>query len=178
MRKKTKNKQSTGFTLLEVLISIGVFAAISSIIVTVLFISFRASKKSEVVVSLKQNGDSVLSQIVKSIRYAQSLDNPVSCTTPVTRSSITITSILDNAQTTFSCPVGAATSISSNSAALLDSSIVAVSACSFTCSQPTINDPPTITVEFTLSARNTTNFVETTGAIPFQTAVTLRNFSR
>jgi type II secretory pathway pseudopilin PulG len=175
--KKRKKSKITGFTLLEVLISIGVFVAVGSIIITVLFTSFRATKKSEVLVSLKQNGDSVLSQIVRNIRYAQSLDNPPACVAPVTQSSITITSLSDNAQTTFSCPAGAATSISSNSASLLDTSTITVSGCSFTCTQPTLSDPPTITVQFTLSAKNTNSFSDSTGKIPFQTAVTLRNYN-
>ncbi|HZE86945.1 MAG TPA: type II secretion system protein [Methylomirabilota bacterium] len=170
-------RKQKGFSLIELLVSMAVFASVTTVIITVLFVSFRAGKKSDVLISLKQNGDATLAQMVKSIRYAKSLDAPAACTTPVTQASITITSISDAKQTIFSCPAGASTSITSNSASLIDTNAVSVSGCSFTCSQATTNDPPTITIQFTLGAKNTTSFVETTGSIPFQTSVTLRNYN-
>lgn len=156
----------------------GVFAAISSIIVSVLFISFRTSKKSESLVVLKQNGNAAMSQMVNSIRYAQSLDDPISCVTPVTQSEITITSAFDGGQTTFSCPNNTSDAIASNGAALLDTGVVEISTCSFVCSQTTLNDPPTITIQYYLDMIDTTTANDKRAGISFQTAVTLRNYSR
>ena len=187
MRKSSKFKvQSSkfGFTLVEMLVSIGLFTAVTTIIISVLFTSFRASKKSEVVVSIKQSGSAVLTRMVNGIRYARSLDDPTSCIPEITVSSITVTAF-DDGQTTYSCPDLYAdvvdittTTISSNSAALIDTNSVEVEDCSFTCSQATPSHPPTITIKFRLKAARTTDFVETTGSIPFQTSVIMRNFSR
>lgn len=164
-----------GFTLVELLLAFGIIAVIGTIVLSILFLTLRVSKKSDVLIGLKQSGNTAMSQIVKQIRYAKSLDSPTSCITPKI-GDITITSSLDNAQTTFSCSVPSAT-ISSNSASLVDTSSVAVTNCSFTCTQTTLNDPPTIGIKFTLSNAGSGPF-ETTGSVPFQTSVTMRNFSR
>ena len=169
-----------GFTLTELLIAIAVFATTGTIILSILFVTLRTSSKSEKLVILKQNGNTAVSQIVKHIRYAKSLDSPASC--PVSPgpalTSITITSVLDNGKTTFSCEVGPPATIASNSASLVDTNSVVVTQCSFTCSQPTLNDPPTINFSITLDAKSTNNLVETTGSIPFQTSVIMRNFNK
>ena len=166
-----------GFTLIELLVAIGLFSALATVIISVLFISFRTSKKSDVIISLKQSGNSALSQMVNQIRFARSLDNPTACVPDVTQDSITITAF-DGGRTIYGCPGVVTETISSNSAALLDENSINVDSCTFTCSQTTTNDPPTITIQFTLSAANATDFVETSTSIPFQTAVTLRNYNR
>jgi len=177
-QKKNLKSKILGFTLIELLVVIGILVATGTIMLSILFVTLRTSKKSDLLVTMKQNGNSALSQIVKSIRYAKSLDSPTSCVPQITNlTSIAITSYLDNAQTTFSCVAGPPSTIASNGASLLDTNSVAVSSCSFTCSQPTLNDSPTINFIFTLSSKNATSLVESTGTIPFQTSVTMRNFN-
>ena len=166
-----------GFTLIELLVSVGLFSALATVIISVLFISFRTSKKSDVIISVKQSGNSALSQMVSKIRFAKSLDDPITCVPDVTQNSITITAF-DGGQTVYGCPGVMTESISSNSAALVDINTITVDSCSFTCSQTTTNDPPTITIKFTLSATNETGFVENSTSIPFQTSITLRNYNR
>src|SRR5689334_9954461 len=115
--------------------------------------------------------------MVRMIRYAKSLDSPTSCVPSTSGlTSITITASDDN-QTVYSCPVTSGGSISSNSASLVDTSIVSVSNCSFTCSQPSLNDPPTVTINFSLSALGGGNLIEGKTTIPFQTSVTMRNYT-
>ena len=184
MKKSSKFKvQSSkfGFTLIELLISIGLFATITTVIISVLFTSFRASKKAEVIVAVKETGTSVLSRIVSGVRYARRLDDPVSCVPFVEQSSITLTSY-DGGQTTYYCPdeIAGIWTISSNSAELVNTSVASVveNSCSFTCSQETPSDAPTITIKFDLSAARATDFVETSSTIPFQTSVIMRNFTR
>lgn len=168
------------------MVAIGLFSALATVIISVLFISFRTSKKSDNIIAIKQSGNSALSQIVNKIKFARSLDDPLTCVPDVTQSSITITDF-DGGQTIYSCPgvvdeiSGMVTeSISSNSAALLDANSIAVDPdlCSFTCSQASTNDPPTITIKFTLSPAMATDFAENSTSIPFQTSVTMRNYSR
>ncbi|MBI5123614.1 type II secretion system protein [Candidatus Roizmanbacteria bacterium] len=180
-KEKSSMKQFSiqkGFTLVELLVAVGVFVTISNVVIGVLFSTLRASRKSEVLLNLKQNGDTALTQMVANIRYAKSLDDPISCVTPVTQMSITVTSSSDDGQTTYSCPMDPTFPIASNSAALIDTSSVLVRSCSFTCTQTADGNPPTITIQFILDAALSAGFVETTGSIPFQTSVTMRNFSR
>ncbi len=165
-----------GFTLIEVLVVMGVFVTVSGIILSILFVSLRGSRKSDLIVSVRQNGDVAMSQMVRMIRYAKSLDSPTSCVPSVVYlNSITITSADDN-QTVFSCPVSSGTGISSNSASLIDVNAVAVSSCSFSCTQASLSDPPSITINFILSALGGGNLVEGQTSIPFQTSVTMRNY--
>jgi len=172
-------KKLQGFTLIELLAVMGMFGVIGIVIVSILFTSLRASRKTDVLVMLKQNGDTALSQMTNRIRYAKSLDVPLTCFPSVTQSSITITSLFDGGQTTFSCPGGGMTTpITSNSAVLMDTNSVSVTACSFTCSQATVSDAPTVTVKFTLSPKTTTGFVDSTGVMPFQTAILMRNLNQ
>jgi prepilin-type N-terminal cleavage/methylation domain-containing protein len=181
--KKTKNFSflishfsfQKGFTLLELLTVIGVLGVIGSIVVSVVFISLRGSKKSDLVEIMRQNGDTAMTQMVKQIRFARSLDTPASCIPTTNTSSITITSIESNTQTTYAC---SATAISSNSASLIDSNAVSVTNCSFSCSQQTVNDPPTITIQFTLLPKVQGTLAENNASIPFQSSVTLRNYTQ
>ncbi len=177
-RSVLSSRFSRGFSLIELVVSMGIFAIISGVALSILFTSLRVSRKSEGMVVLKEQGDAVLSQMVRQIRFAKSLDTPASCTPSTATTSLTVTSLSDNGQTTFACTTGASSSITSNSASLIDTNAVTVTACSFVCSQPTIDDPPTIRLQFTLSTKNATSFAETTGSLPFQTSVTLRNYSR
>jgi hypothetical protein len=135
----------------------------------------RGSNKSESVSIVKQNGTFALSQMVKQIRYAKSLDNPASCVPSTNSPTLTITSLADNGQTTYSCPTNLSSPITSNSAALIDASAVSVTYCSFTCSQNSISEPPRVSIQFTLTSQNTNGLAETKSSIPFQSSVIMRN---
>lgn len=174
------NKKPSGFTLIELLITIAILSVIGTIVLSILFISLRVSKKSNISVKLKQNGNIALSQIVKNIRYAKSLDMPLSCPVPPgsQSSSITITSILDDGKTIFSCTSGSPATIASNEASLVDTSTVVVTSCSFTCSQANLNDPPTIGINFVLNSKNSNSFTETKGSVSFQSSVLMRNLNK
>ncbi len=163
-----------GFTLVELVVIVALFAATGTVIVSIIFATLRASSKSDRLVSLKQNGNNALSQIVKQVRYAKSLDSACSAVD----GPIAIRSLSDNSKTTFVCSTGSTGTIASNGASLVDTNAVTVTQCSFTCSQASPDDPPTINFSFTLDSKNAGNLVEATGSIPFQTSVTLRNSSK
>ncbi len=171
-------KKIKGFSLIELLIAAAVFSTIGVITLSILFVTLRLSKKADLLIVLKQNGNAALSQVVKSVRYAKSLNDPVSCTSPIPQESITITSYLDGEQTTFRCVNGPSATVASNGASLLDTNVVKVSSCSFTCSQQNLNDPPTINFKFNLRFKNESNLAETRGELPFQTSVLMRNYNR
>ncbi len=159
------------------MIALVIVTATGTFVLSILFVTLRVSSKSDKLVNLKQNGNIAVSQIVKQIRYAKSLDDPTFCpaTAGSSLSTITITSILDNGKTIFSC--GNST-IASNGASLVDTNSVQVTQCSFVCTQPTLNDPPTINLNLTLSSKNASSLVESTASIPFQTSVLMRNVSK
>jgi prepilin-type N-terminal cleavage/methylation domain-containing protein len=166
-----------GYTFIELLAVISIFSVIGIAIVSILFTTLRGSRKSDLLVMLKQNGDFAISQMTNNIRYAKSLDTPASCTTPVTTKTITISSATDNGQTTYVCPAVSTSGITSNSASLVDTNAVAVTACNFVCTQQSVYDPPTINITFTLTPKNVNGLPENTGALPFQTSVTMRNLN-
>lgn len=165
-----------GFTLIELLTVIGIMGTLGTIVVLILSVTLRGTRKSDLLETARQNGDVALSQMIRSIRYAQSLDNPITCVPTASVSAITVTSFSDKGQTTYACVNGANSTISSNSASLFDTTSLNVSSCYFTCSQPTTIDPPTITIQFTLSPKTTGIFSETNFTLPFQSSVTMRNF--
>lgn len=164
-----------GYTLVELLTVIGILSVISVIVLAVLFITLRGTQKSDALEIVRQNGDTALSQMVKDIRYAKNLDTPMTCVPATTVSSVTISSLTDNGRTTYSCT---GTTIASNSASLFDTNAVTTTSCSFVCRQQRPSDPPTITIQYSLSAKQTGNLTETTASIPFQSSVTMRNYIR
>jgi type II secretory pathway pseudopilin PulG len=167
--------KTKGFTLIELLVVMSIFIVVGGLMVSILFIALRGSNKAETMSTVKQNGTFALSQMVKQIRYARSLDFPASCVPTANTPSISITSVNDSGQTTFSCPASQSTPITSNSAALIDSNAVSVTYCSFTCTQNNISEPPRVTIQFTLSSKNSSGLVESKSSIPFQTSVIMRN---
>lgn len=168
-----------GFTLMELLTVIGILSIVGIICVSVVSLTLRTTKKTDLLEYARINGDNALTEMVRSIRYAQTLTSPATCTTTTTVSSITITSLLDHQPTTYSC---SGNTISSNSASLIDTNSLQIpsnlSTCSFTCSQPAAAVPPLITIQFILSPKTTGtgNFAETNFTLPFQSSVTLRNY--
>ncbi|MGH7204156.1 MAG: prepilin-type N-terminal cleavage/methylation domain-containing protein [Candidatus Levyibacteriota bacterium] len=170
---KVTYAKSQGFTLIELLTVLTILGVIGIIVVAIVTMTLRGSKKSDMLENARQNGDNALSQVVKGIRYADSINDPTSCVSTTTVSSITVTSLSDNAQTTFAC---ANNTISSNSASLIDTSTLSVTNCSFVCSQSSSAVPPTITIQYTLSPKTTNNLVENNFSVPFQSSVTMRNF--
>lgn len=187
-RVRYKNQQ--GFTLVELLAVMAVIVIIGSIMGGILISSLRGATKAEEIVNTRQNGDYVLSQMAKTIRFATfaSMTTTASTTvsscvvpsvgggtptpTPAPYTAITI-NMPEDEQITYSCT---ATNIASNSASLLDESAVTLSNCSFTCNQLNEKDPPTIGISFSLSQKNSNvNFFEKSASGTFQTSVTMRN---
>jgi prepilin-type N-terminal cleavage/methylation domain-containing protein len=164
-----------GFTLIELLTVIGILTVIGTIAVGVITVTLRGTRKTDLLEFARQDGSSALSQMVNSIRYAETLNAPASCVPTTTGNSVTISSLSDHAQTTYSC---SGATIASNGASLIDTSSISVKAnsCSFVCAQPNTTDPPTITIQFTLVPAHPGGFAETNFTLPFQTTVTMRNY--
>lgn len=204
-------KNSNGFTFIELLAVIAVLISIGAIIGTILITSLRGTNKTNTITNVRQNGNYALSIMAKMIREAKHFDGvsqndstyTINCIqptpspgaptpTPVPYKYLRITSF-DNGQTTFACCSGPPPTIASSSAAsacsnyapLIDTSTISLvaSTCSFTCSQISAVNVPTIQIHFELNAYNVNPTVlpeKTAGAsaIPFDTSITFRNLIR
>ncbi len=177
-------KYNTGFTLVELLAVIFVFTAIGSLITSILVATLRGNNKTNAINTVETNGSYALSQMARSIRNASTLLVPFPCNNsdnPTTTSAIQL-AFPDGTTTTYSCQDGLGnSSITSNSAALVDTNAVVVSACSFTCTQSTPSDYPIINIKFSLQSNGTSTFTEqkaSSSAVEFQTAVVIRNLLR
>lgn len=181
-----------GFTFIELLAVMAVLLVIGGIVTSILFTALRGTTKTGVINDVRQNGNSAITQMAKMLRGAKSLDDPNVCVPPPaptpapSYSSLTFTSF-DEGVTKFSCDLATDSSpatISSNGAALLNKDAVSVESCSFSCSQASMIDYPTISIDFSLksySPRAVNSLVErvaSASAIPFHTSIILRNVKR
>src|SRR5258706_14798276 len=100
-------KHSLGFTLIELLAVILIFSLVSGIGAVILVTSLRTSTKTNTITNVKQNGNFVISQMVKVIRDATDIASP-DCTIAVYPTPVpTVTSITvdtsTGSQATFTC---------------------------------------------------------------------------
>jgi len=165
--------KKNGFTLLEMMMVIGILGIITVIGSGAFFSILRSSTKAKTLQMVKQNGDYAISVMERMIRNARVLVSPTSNSTV---SSITIKNP-DGETTTFSCQEDQLT-IASNGASLL-SSEVKVSNCSnifdVTVGQAGIK-PAVVEINFTLTQAGTTSRPEEQAEVNFQTTVSLRNY--
>ena len=172
-----KNK---GFTLIEILVVVGILAIIAVVSSNMFFTVFKSSGKTKVLTKVKQNGDYALTVMERLIRDSQEVSS--SCTSGM--ASIKVKRF-DGSEITFSCDLAQGL-IASSSGQRLTSSEVKVDSCSFDCGCPTAYPnctsegtkfyPKTVTIKFTLSQVGATVRPEEEAIINFQTTVSTRNY--
>lgn len=188
-------RKSHGFTLIEVLVVLGVLTTVGAVIVSILATTFRSINKASVIGVVSENGNYAISQITKMVRNAKSFNgvstddatyitdcyqapppNPTPTAVPTNYSFLKITSF-DEQVTTFSCSTG---TIASNSASLINTTSVAVASCSFICRSQSPFEPPSIGIVFTLTQAAATGVLlpENTITVPFASTIQLRNVSQ
>ncbi len=197
MKKKFLN--SKGYTLVEMLAVIVVFAIIGGIIASIFASSLRGTNKANITNDVRQNGNYALVQMSRMITYAQSFDgisidgveyitdcyidsvgSGTPTPTPAEYHYLKISNF-EGGQTIFNCNTTDSEitpEIASNSAALINTELVRVDSCTFSCAQSSVSQPPTIGISFTLSQRSETSFFEQKATIPFETTVTMRNVGK
>jgi len=170
------NNRSRGFTLIEVLVVIGIFIILTTVVLSILLTVLRGTRNSDSIISVRQNGEYAMGQMVKELRFARSLDSPSSCSsTGTTVQSVQVTQI-DLTQKTISCPASLnyPNFISANGSMLTNSNLGIIRSCYFVCTQIS-GGTTSISIFFSLQRVNTGGFLESNTTIPFQSSVTLRN---
>lgn len=184
------NRESRGFTLVELLAVIMVIGVVGGIVGAILISSLVGTNKTNSLDNIRQSGNFALLQTSKEIEFSRNfygvstdgINYVTDCTvasvsptpTPVQYKYAKIMST--NGQIiTYSC---SSSTISSNSASILDAATVKTDACFFTCSQDNLILPPTIGINFTLTQARVGNFTENKTTVYFNTSVTLRNQNR
>lgn len=143
---KLKSKRSSGFSLVETLVVITLFAIVGILSTRAIVISVQGSKKGSASVTVRENLNYSLAVMERLIRNAND-----------------ITTCISNqinyhdergVEANFSCVAGNNGYIASASARLT-STEVAVTDCSFTCVLESV--PPSVTIEVTARDKNTTS---------------------
>lgn len=83
-------KKNSGFTLAEILVVLGVLSIVGVLVLTIFTRNLRGSNKSQIISAIKENGQSILETMDKTIRNA---DNVVCIRTASLPNSITISNI-------------------------------------------------------------------------------------
>lgn len=155
-----------GFSLVEILVVISVFAVIGILSTRSLFLTLRGAKKSDSLVRVRENINLALSVMERQIRNSESITCPSS---GVTLSYIS----LEGVDTSFSCTTGPNGFIASGSARLTSADI-SVTSCLFTCSQTDLNTPPLVKVSITAEDNISTSVEK--GSITTETQIVARNY--
>lgn len=174
-------KESNGFTLIEIIVVIGVIALVATVLSSGLLTIFRTNTQSSQSTDTKQNGDQALSSMERMLRAAQSVTSPCDGTDQLTLSFTDS----DNNETKFFCAQeGTTTYIASESAkgtSRLTGNTVTLGV---DCVQPNLvfsctrrpNGTQAVTVAFTLSTvgQSPASYFNPTSAA-FKTIITVRN---
>lgn len=136
-------KGSSGISLIEILIVIGIFAVLGILSTTSVLLSLQGSKKGDAQVKVRENLDYAISIIERQLRNAGSV-SPCPNTNPLVISY----SDSNNIPTSFSClNVPSAGYVASGSANLrLTSDEIKIIACSFTCTAGSGSTPPKVAI--------------------------------
>ena len=168
---KIKNlKLRRGFTLIEMLVVVGIIAIMSTFLLNLMFTTIKSNAKSEIIKSVKQNGDYVLGVMGYFIRNSKTLD-PADCTG--SQFSVVMD---DENETVFSCSgVGTDDGYIASNSARMTGTKVTLSLCSLTCSQ-TGNSAPAVSISFTLTNLSTATKKEDQASTNFSTTVSARTY--
>jgi len=166
------SRSPTGFTLIEVLMTVFILGIVIVVGGNLFFSILKGASKTELTKEVKQNGDYAMAVMERMIKGATALD----CTGAP--SAITITSP-DSLPTIFRCLAGVGvTKIASNSGALTGDNVSLGASCpgslSFICYEDV--SPPKVKVSFTLYQKGSSTRPEEQAQVPFQTTVSLRTY--
>jgi prepilin-type N-terminal cleavage/methylation domain-containing protein len=170
-----------GFTLMEIIISVGILAIVATLLSQVLFTTAHVNNKTEILTDIKQDGNFALDVIGRMVRSAKSIDACNAGTLQITNP--------DNNKTTFKCATGgnaariASDSGSPNPPYLTGGNVTLSSAgdnncilssLAFSCA-PAVGNKNQVTVTFTLGPVGGSGSVYESGSAAFSSTIRMRN---
>lgn len=168
MELRTKKlKKNDGFTIMEMLVVVGVLGLISVIGSNFFFSSLFGTSKSETLKEVKQNGEYSLKVMEETIKNAYGF---VSCD----NQSITVKN-KDNQRNTFRFESVSSIGRIASDSSYLTSEKVTVTNFLIDC-EPTPGIPPKIVISFTVSQTEQSSRPEKKATFDFNTTVTMRNY--
>jgi prepilin-type N-terminal cleavage/methylation domain-containing protein len=172
-----KRKKNKGFTLVEILVSIGLLAIVATVGSNMFFTTFRSSAKTKALTTVKQNGDYALSIMERTIRGAEEvIENSDGDICEQSMNKVKLKN-LDGSEIEFAClDEGTATGYIASDSSRLVSTEVKLDACSFGCSSEGEFYPQAVNIDFTLSQAADEVRLEERASAEFETTVTTRNF--
>lgn len=174
-----------GFTLLEVIVVVGVIALLSGITAQVFLTSTRNATKSDVVRTVKQNGELSLEIMTRMIQNARTIASSCIGTSTTT---LTIENF-DEGRSTFGCSMdGEVARIASESASgtayLTARNVTTLVSGGATCDDSTLafvcreqaGFPSQVTISFSLSQTGSPAKAYEQVTVPFETTVAVRSY--
>jgi len=175
-------RNKNGFTLIELIVVIGVLGVVSIIFLSTIVNTLRGTNKANITGTVRQNGNYALGQIARTIRTAATVTTPsLPCNASSSPTSSTTLSVVSasGSSATYVCTASPSANIMFNGNPLLDANSVTVTNCTFTCSQESSSDNPVVTIDFTLQGVSASKFAEqVVPPIEFKTSVILQNVGR
>lgn len=161
-------KIKMGFSLIEMLVVVTLFALIGALVSQSTVVSLVSSRKSDASAKVRENLNYAYGVLERKLRGAQS----VPTCNGTTQSSINFLDE-DGVQSSLSCGLGNSITLTTPSGSMnLTSQDVNIPVCEFTCSQPNTNLPPQIRVRISGRSAQITGVEDTT--VTLDTSINLR----
>lgn len=194
-RQAKSEKKEAGFTLVELLASIIVLVVVGIVVSGITTSTLRGTNKASTIENIRQNGNYALSQISKTIQYAQTFNGlsidginyvtscpfsdapiPTPVRTPFNFIKVTPNNNISIVYECTSFPPDAS-SFTKDGVSVINTNSVKLRDCSIFCTQTRTTDVPIIGISLNLEPLNSTGLVEnSTPPTLFETSVTLRNY--
>lgn len=179
-----KMKKNKGFTLIEILVTVGVLGIIAAFGTQMFLSILRNSKKTQVLTEIKQNGDYAINVMERMIRNAEKIIEPDDTCSSCNGHCSSCTDIKiknpDRSSTVFRCsssPNNITLSTNGGPPDDLINSKADVDFCNFNVTKGGVGvNPDTVVISFTLSEPGVVTRPEDRALIEFKTSVTLRNY--
>lgn len=158
--KKNKGKLELGFSLIEILIVVVIFATVGVIATQSTLLSLRGARKSSATTQVRENLEYAIAIIERQIHNARTISP---CPIPGSQErNLTYIDQEGRSAGFFCVSVGSAGYVASSAASLgslrrVTSDQVGITSCSFRCTQAGIGVPQSVDVTLTGQSRNTSN---------------------
>ena len=160
---------SAGFSLIEILVTV-ILMGIVAVTATGLFTyALRSNQKTRAILEAKQVGDNAIVAMANKIRQADT--EPAICGS--TTSSNTITIVIDDVSTTFTCSEGSGITLNGNNLIGIGTDLKINNAGCFICYADSLGGPAVVEISFTLTKGSGDN-PQRDVSLDFMTSVSLR----